>query len=67
MLDREGAAVRPDEVVAALDAAWKPVRIHRTALTMVGPPVDSVTSKGGCSCSLKGATFCQWSICLLRS
>jgi radical SAM-linked protein len=33
-LDLEGAAVRPGEVVAALDPGWKVVRTHRIALRL---------------------------------
>jgi radical SAM-linked protein len=33
-LDVEGLAVRPEELVAALDGAWRVRRVHRTALSL---------------------------------
>jgi radical SAM-linked protein len=33
-LDVEGAAVRPEEVVGALDPGWRVVRVHRTGLSL---------------------------------
>ncbi|HLQ31824.1 MAG TPA: TIGR03936 family radical SAM-associated protein [Chloroflexota bacterium] len=37
-LDVEGASVRPEEVVAALDPSWQIVRVHRTALHLKDAP-----------------------------
>jgi radical SAM-linked protein len=33
-LDQEGLAVRPHEVVAALDPSWEVLKVHRTALQL---------------------------------
>ncbi|MDE3078053.1 MAG: DUF2344 domain-containing protein, partial [Chloroflexota bacterium] len=44
-LDRGGAAVRPDEVVRALDSRWQVHRAHRTGLTLGDAPVASVDGR----------------------
>lgn len=42
-LDVEGLAVRPEEVIAAIDPSWEVTRVHRTAL-VVKPTTSSATA-----------------------